>query len=279
MSSTATDGLSKMGATVDDIADAEDKIAAMPLERCQAIMVQIKKMHEYDQNFPAGMMDKINRLLEDPDVAAHPANHLDLIRTMKLEALLVTENSPYAEVRAVVDPTDDPTLPSLTFRSLVIGIVFAGAGAVSDRKTIPPNANAQFINQLFYIRFPSVQVTSNVAQLLAWPFGKLFEKVLPRGKLNPGPFNHKEHMLITIMATVAFNTPYTNSIIFTQALPMFFNQPYARGFGYQIINTLGSNFVGEYRASYAAADFQGMAWLACVAVLLFSLRSACGPHR
>lgn len=89
-----------------------------------------------------------------------------------------------------------------------------------------------------------MQVTSNVAQLLAWPFGKLFEKILPRGKLNPGPFNHKEHMLITIMATVAFNTPYTNSIIFTQALPMFFNQPYARGFGYQIINTLGSNFVG-----------------------------------
>lgn len=120
-----------MGATVDDIADAEDKIAAMPLERCKAIMTQIKKMHEYDQNFPAGMMDKINRLLDDPDVAAHPANHLDLICQMKLEALLVTENSPYAEVRAVVDPTDDPSLPSLTFRSMFIGIIFAGAGAVS----------------------------------------------------------------------------------------------------------------------------------------------------
>jgi len=51
-------------------------------------------------------------------------------------------------------------------------------------------------------------------------------------------------MLITIMATVAFNTPYTGYIVFVQALPQFFNQPYAKKFGYQILNSLGSNFVG-----------------------------------
>lgn len=50
------------------------------------------------------------------------------------------------------------------------------------------------------------------------PLGKALEKCLPdkgfrlfgsRVSLNPGPFNKKEHMLITIMASVGFSTPYT----------------------------------------------------------------------
>lgn len=61
---------------------------------------------------------------------------------------------------------------------------------------------------------------------------------------NPGPFNKKEHMLITIMASVSFTAPYTFYIVPVQAMPMFFNQPFARQFSYQIINTLGTNFVG-----------------------------------
>jgi hypothetical protein len=43
---------------------------------------------------------------------------------------------------------------------------------------------------------------------------------------------------------VAFNTPYTNYVVFVQALPVYFNQPYALQFGYQILCGLGSNFVG-----------------------------------
>jgi hypothetical protein len=62
--------------------------------------------------------------------------------------------------------------------------------------------------------------------------------------LNPGPFNRKEHMLITIMANVAFNTPYTGYTIFVQALPIYFNQAYAFGFGYQILSTIAANFMG-----------------------------------
>lgn len=116
-------------------------------------MTQVLEMHQYDQNFPSSSLDAIKDLLENPDVTANPDKHAELIHAMKLEALLVTENSPYAEVRAVVDNTDDPTMPSLTFRVWVIGIVFAGAGA--------------FINQLFSIRQPQVYVSSQVAQLLA----------------------------------------------------------------------------------------------------------------
>jgi hypothetical protein len=61
-----------------------------------------------------------------------------------------------------------------------------------------------------------------------------------RHSINPGKFNKKEHMLITsksathtrrnsgliralVMATVAFNTPYTSDIIVSQVLPQVSN--------------------------------------------------------
>ena len=65
-----------------------------------------------------------------------------------------------------------------------------------------------------------------------------------RHSLNPGPFNNKEHMLITIMANVGFNTPYTDNIILSQYLPIYFNQSFASSFSYQILIGLGTNFVG-----------------------------------
>jgi len=132
---------------------------------------------------------------------------------MKLEAALITNNSPYAEVRAVVDNHDDGS-PASTVRSWVIGIIFS--------------ALLGFINQLFSIRQPGITVTANVAQLLSFPLGKAWEIIMPdwgvtlfgvRHSLNPGPFSKKEHMLITIMANVSWNTPYTANIIWTQYLP------------------------------------------------------------
>jgi hypothetical protein len=38
---------------------------------------------------------------------------------MKTEAALITNNSPYAEVRAVVSNTDDVNIPSSTIRAWV----------------------------------------------------------------------------------------------------------------------------------------------------------------
>ena len=70
---------------------------------------------------------------------------------------------------------------------------------------------------------------------------KLFGQTV---SLNPGPFNRKEHMLITIMASVSFSYPYTAFLIPTQALPQFFGQAFARDFGYQLLSTMGINFVG-----------------------------------
>lgn len=158
---------------------------------------------------------------------------------MKLEAALIRNNSPYAEVRAVVDNHDDPATPCGTIRAWVIGLLFALGGA--------------FINQLFSIRQPAIGVGSNVAQLLAYPLGKACERFLPdKGftafgvyhSLNPGPFSKKEHMLITIMANVAFNTPYTNNVIWVQYLPQYFNQSFAGSFAYQLVIAIATNFIG-----------------------------------
>ena len=40
------------------------------------------------------------------------------------------QNSPYAEVRAVVNNHDDPKIPTSTFRSWFIGTIFVAAGYV-----------------------------------------------------------------------------------------------------------------------------------------------------
>jgi len=178
-------------------------------------MRQVEEFHQYDQNFPHVVMIKIKQFLAIPDIESVADQHAELIREMKLESVLVTENSPYDEVRAIVDNTDDPELPVSTIRAYVIGTLFVFGGA--------------FVNMLFSNRQPSVVILANVAQLLAYPCGTGLAKILPDKRfkmfgtefsLNPGPFNKKEHMLITIMATVGFHTPYTANIIISQYLPM-----------------------------------------------------------
>ena len=135
----------------------------------------------------------------------------------------------------MVDNHDDPTMPASTFRAWFIGTIFVAAGYV-DHHYIPqalPNTRHPwrifsnqlfyrgFINQFFSIRQPGITVTANVAQLLAFPVGKLLEAILPSRQfttfgyawsLNPGKFNLKEHMVITIMANVGFSTPYTGYV-------------------------------------------------------------------
>lgn len=158
---------------------------------------------------------------------------------MKIETALIINNSPYAPVRAIVDNHDDPSLPVSTIRAWSMGIVFA--------------ACVSFINAFFSIRLPAIAVGSNIVQLLAYPIGKFMEKTLPdwgftlfgvRHSLNPGPFNKKEHMLISLMSAISVTQPYTNNIVWIQYLPRFFNQPWAKSIGYQLLIALSTNFIG-----------------------------------
>ncbi|CAM1500425.1 Fc.00g095870.m01.CDS01 [Cosmosporella sp. VM-42] len=228
-----------LNVTEDDLLEARELAAKYTLEDVRDIMIRVHRIHDKDPNFPLTVIQKIKAFLDNEDVFTNPENHENLVQEMKLEAALITNNSPYAEVRAVVGNKDDVTIPCSTIRSWTIGLAFSVLLA--------------FTNQLFDIRQPAIRIMANVAQLLAYPIGKAFESWLPdwgfilfgiRHSLNPGPFSKKEHMLITIMANVAYNTPYTNYIIWVQYLPQYFNQPYASHFGYQILIALSTNFIG-----------------------------------
>ncbi|KAG5753410.1 hypothetical protein H9Q70_003974 [Fusarium xylarioides] len=225
--------------TEDDLLEARELASKYTLEDVRHIMARVYRIHEKDPNFPLVVIQKIKAFLENDELFTNPEKHESLVQEMKLEAALITNNSPYAEVRAVVENKDDTSIPSSTIRSWTIGLVFSMLLA--------------FTNQLFDIRQPAIRIMANVAQLLSYPIGKGCERWLPdygitlfgvRHSLNPGPFSKKEHMLITIMANVAYNTPYTNLIIWVQYLPQYFNQPYASHFAYQILIALSTNFIG-----------------------------------
>eukprot|EP00271_Cylindrocystis_brebissonii_P018673 TRINITY_DN5404_c0_g1_i1.p1 TRINITY_DN5404_c0_g1~~TRINITY_DN5404_c0_g1_i1.p1 ORF type:complete len:785 (+),score=97.94 TRINITY_DN5404_c0_g1_i1:548-2902(+) len=96
------------------------------------------------------------------------------------------ENSPVQQVALTVPITDDPTLPVWTFRMWFLGILCCALLA--------------FLNQFFYYRSQPLFVSAIAAQIAVLPLGKFMAAVLPTGFLNPGPFNMKEHVLITIFA-------------------------------------------------------------------------------
>ncbi|KAH9917382.1 OPT-domain-containing protein [Epithele typhae] len=224
-----------------DIEDAMQHAKGMSHEEVDDALRHIHETFGKDPNFPTHTIHLIEKYFDGEAAATDPVEHAKLYEELKVEAALVIINSPYAEVRAVVSAEDDPEMPSFTIRAFIIGMVYVCIGA--------------FINQFFEIRQPSISVDSNVAQLLAYPAGKFLEKVLPdwgfvvpfigeRLSLNPGPFNMKEHMVITIMANVGFKNPYTTYIIWVQFVPRFFNQHWAVNFGYQALTALSTNFIG-----------------------------------
>ncbi|KAF8031687.1 hypothetical protein BT93_D0797 [Corymbia citriodora subsp. variegata] len=119
-------------------------------------------------------------------------------------------DSPIEEVRLTVSIKDNPTLPCLTFRTWFLGIMAC--------------ATLAFLNQFFGFRQNSLSLTSVSAQIAVLPLGKFMAAVLPKKavrlpgtkwsfSLNPGPFNLKEHVLITIFANAGSSGVYAIDII------------------------------------------------------------------
>lgn len=153
------------------------------------------KEHQNDPNLP-------DRLLEDvKDVAqAH-----DLQGELQIEHVII-ENSPYPEVRAAVRNYDQGG-PANTVRAWVLGLLLVTISSA--------------LNSLFFLRYPSFALSSLICQLIAYPLGRAWAAWLPNWKftwfsgtkfqlkwqLNPGPFNMKEHTVITVMANCALSGP------------------------------------------------------------------------
>ncbi|WWD03927.1 OPT family small oligopeptide transporter [Kwoniella europaea PYCC6329] len=139
------------------------------------------------------------------------------------------EDSPYAEVRTSVHPTDDPYLPVSTIRAWFLGTIMS---------IVLPG-----INQFFIYRYPNVLVPGIVAQLVVHPLGLLLAKLPRRGRwkwVNPCHWNYKEHTLVYIMANVSAGSAYATDIIATQKF--FYNQNW--GWGYNLLLVLSTQMIG-----------------------------------
>ncbi|EEF39482.1 Oligopeptide transporter, putative [Ricinus communis] len=99
------------------------------------------------------------------------------------------------EVALVVPETDDPTLPVMTFRAWFLGLTSC--------------VLLIFLNTFFTYRTQPLTISAILMQIGVLPIGKFMAKALPTKQykifgwgfsLNPGPFNIKEHVIITIFA-------------------------------------------------------------------------------
>ena len=136
------------------------------------------------------------------------------------------DDSPYPEVRAAVRNYDEE-LPCNTIRAWTIGMIMVTIGSG--------------MNMLFHLRSPSIVVTSFVAQLVAYPIGKLWDLIMPKFLCN-GKFNMKEHALITIMANISFGggAAYGTDII----VSMKAYYGYDFGWLFQVLLTIGTQMTG-----------------------------------
>ncbi|KAK4842834.1 hypothetical protein QYF36_000639 [Acer negundo] len=119
------------------------------------------------------------------------------------------ENSPIEQVALTVPTTDDPSLPTFTFRTLTLGALSC--------------ALLSFLNQFFWYRREPLSVSSISAQIAVVPLGNFMSRTITdraffKGQkweftLNPGPFNVKEHVLITIFANAGAGNVYAIHVV------------------------------------------------------------------
>ncbi|KAJ4486958.1 small oligopeptide transporter [Lentinula lateritia] len=152
-------------------------------------------------------------------------------KSERLTILSVEEDSPYAEVRSAVANFDDPDMPVSTIRAWVLGIIWTVLLAG--------------INQVIVYRFPSILITNFVALLVIFPCGQAWARVCPsisvlKMPLNPGPFSIKEHVLSSIMASVAAQSAYSTDIIAVQRV--FYGEIYS--FLFQWMLTVSTQLIG-----------------------------------
>ncbi|KAK2984249.1 hypothetical protein RJ640_010208 [Escallonia rubra] len=154
-------------------------------------------------------------------------------------------DSPIEQVRLTVSITDDPSLPCLTFRTWILGIISCAVLA--------------FLNQFFGYRQNPLYISSVSAQIVVLPIGKLMAATLPTKSirvpatkwsfsLNPGPFNLKEHVLITIFANSGSNSVYAVGII--TIVKAFYHRgihPLAAMLLTQTTQMLGYGWAGVFR--------------------------------
>ncbi|KAH7856091.1 hypothetical protein Vadar_032609 [Vaccinium darrowii] len=130
----------------------------------------------------------------------------------------VSDKCSVKQVDVTVPKTDDPTLPVLTFRMWVLGLTSC--------------VLLSFVNQFFWYRTEPLTVSSIAAQIAVVPIGHLMARTITKRvffagtrwefTMNPGPFNVKEHVLITIFANSGAGSVYATHIL--SAVKLFYKK-------------------------------------------------------
>ncbi|KAH9307886.1 hypothetical protein KI387_035797, partial [Taxus chinensis] len=153
--------------------------------------------------------------------------------------------SPIKQVALTVPTSDDPSLPVLTFRMWVLGLLSC--------------MTLSFLNQFFSYRREPLTITAVSAQIAVLPLGRFMAATLPETKfkipgtklkfsLNPGPFNVKEHVLITIFASAGAS--FTTAIHIVNIVKIFYRRDLHIYVGLLIVLTsqiLGFGWAGIFR--------------------------------
>jgi len=118
----------------------------------------------------------------------------------------------------LLSTSDDPNLPTLTFRFWTLSTLFTIIGGS--------------VGQFYYFRSATLSLSIFFVQLLSHFMGRAMAEFIPRDKmvrigtlafsLNPGPWNAKEHCLITACSSTSLGVAYAIDILAVQRL--YFDQ-------------------------------------------------------
>jgi OPT family small oligopeptide transporter len=210
----------KVGSTV-----AQAPASPPAVDKIQSDIKKLQKSHQWDPNLPQEKADEITAALE--------TGELETIAEVQKD---FATKSPYEDVRAAVREIDNEEYAN-TFRAWFIGLLFVTA--VSG------------VNMFLSMRSPAITIPAVVVILVTYPVGVLCAKILPTHKfnifglewtLNPGPFSIKEHAVITLMAKITADYPYSTNALEALQAPSLYN--HNMGWGFALLFTLSSQMIG-----------------------------------
>jgi OPT family small oligopeptide transporter len=201
-----------------------------------------ERSHRWDPNLDDDQLDEIDDAVNVRDPNAEGKIYEEVFENSpypEVCSVILTASAPPAhhnQVRAAVRNYDED-LPVNTIRAWVLGLLLT---------TISSG-----LNSLFSLRAPTLTISSIVVQLVAYPLGYGWSKIMPsrtfrtfglQWSLNPGPFNFKEHGLIVIMANAAIGNGvayFTDTIVAQRG---FYGQDF--GWGFNILFAITTQCVG-----------------------------------
>ncbi|KAG5935134.1 hypothetical protein E4U53_000501 [Claviceps sorghi] len=185
---------------------------------------RFRRQHQWDPFLDVDKLDTIDDALGSGNAE----------KELAIDESLIQEDSPYPEVRSSVPPTDID-VPINTLRAWTIGAMLCTIVAAC--------------NVLLSLRRTPISISSTVVQLIAYPIGCAWAKFMPKHtfnvfghsiELNPGPFNTKEHTIITMMTAAGSSLSYAIDILLAQEI--FYKQKFKWGF--QILLMISTQAMG-----------------------------------